>query len=178
RSPDASTGSRDRQVARAALGTEFGSPGIDVPGRTELHIVGRAAVLAEHRLAGCDAMTLVAIAHRILEERLRLVSCGPEPHRRPKGIAVNCFEGGEPEDLVCFSSHESAKIFQPPLRVQDHENPKLGITKEPCKFSGEGELEIELDLLLPNRQRFGSEIDLKEHRADSSWCFQFEISVG
>ena len=55
---------RRAQVPRAALGADRRPARVDVPGRAEFGIVGRAAGMAEQRLAGCRFVAVVAIAHR------------------------------------------------------------------------------------------------------------------
>jgi len=47
--------------------------------RAELGVEAGAAVVAVKRLAVCDAMAIVAIAHRFLQERLLVVAGRSQP---------------------------------------------------------------------------------------------------
>ena len=65
---------RHGEVAGAALAADLGIAGIGMPVRAELEIVGASAEVAEQRLAGRDAMALVAVAHRESHRSERLWS--------------------------------------------------------------------------------------------------------
>jgi len=122
------------EFAGAALAADFGIPRIRMPVRTEFGIVGAPAEVAEQRLAGSQSMTLVAIAHRILEERVPLISFGPQPDWGPDTVAMNVVEGGEPENLVRRFRDGRADVGEPSVRVRNHKNAELRLAEFLCEF--------------------------------------------
>ena len=98
---------------------------------------------------------------------MALIARWPEPDRGPEAIAINVVESCEPENLVGGFGDGRADVGEPPLGVGDHQDPELRLAESLREFAGDGELEIVGGLLLPDRERFGAEIDFEEHRADA-----------
>lgn len=63
--PKRNSGRGRAEIAGAALGTGLGVTRIDVTRWTELGVITGATEIAVERLAGCNAMAIVAIAHMV-----------------------------------------------------------------------------------------------------------------
>src|ERR1039458_919026 len=78
---------------------------------------------------------------------------------------VNLFESAQPEDLVRLLGHNRADVLQAFVGGSDNQHAKLRLAEELWKLTRQRQLQIRLDLLLPNAKRLRAQVRLDKHRA-------------
>jgi len=61
--------------------------------------------------------------------------------------------------------------------MENYENPEALLVKQPLELATESELEIELNLSLPDSGTLGPEVHFKEHGMNHTSLNKFEVTV-
>src|SRR4051794_27134660 len=118
--------------------------------------------MAGQRLTGCRFVAVVAIAHKVLQKRIKLIARRAEPGGGPEPLAGNHLERAEPENLVRESGDCAAQVLQAPRRGRDDQDAELAASEDLCELTGGGQLQILAGLFGDDWNGFGAEVNFYE----------------